>query len=173
MMFRSQGRELRPTSETALSWLWVPVAGLLAAVYLTAQVLLRDLLPGELNVLALQPVLWLMVAWISFILWRYGLRTRPRPNLGIMALALSLAVFQIGVWLLAGLAFGFGRSPHGQELPVVLGNLLFAGTALIGMEMARAIIVLSLAEKSSSLAVVVGAVTLTLVSIPVGRFSAL
>lgn len=169
-MYRSELLRLIPSSARLAGWLWAPVVALLAAVYLTTQVSLREFLPGELSVLLVQPVLWLTVATISGILWRYGLSWRPRPSPEILVRALSLGVFQIGAWLLAGLAFGFGQSPHGQELSVVAGNLLFVGTMLVGTELARAAIVGSVAEKSPSLAIGVGAGALTLFSIPVGKF---
>ena len=172
-MYRAEVDQRQLTGRTGPSWLWAPSAALLMAVYLTAQVSMPEFLPGDLSVLVLQPVLWVLVALISFIIWRYGLRPQPRPSAGILTRSLIMGLFQVGAWLLAGLAFGFGLSPYGHDPSVMLGNALFAGTALIGMEMARACIVVSLAKGSPSLALAAGAGLLTLLSIPVGQFGSL
>ncbi len=169
-MFRSRIEYHIPTTRYNSGWLWLPVAGLLGAVYLTANVTVRETLPGELNVLVLQPMLWIMVTAICSVIWRYGLREKPHPNAGILARSFALGLFQIGAWLLAGLIFGFGLSPYGREISILLGNLLFAVTALIGMEMARACVVVSLGYRNQTLALAVTAGLFTVISIPLGTY---
>lgn len=169
-MFRSRIEPDLSTTRYRPGWLWVPVAALLVAVYLTSQVTFRNTLPGGLNVLVLQPMLWILVTAVCSVIWRYGLREKPHPSAGILARSFSLGLFQIGVWLLAGLVFGFGLSPYGRQVSVVLGNVLFAATALIGMEMARACIVVSIGHRNPALALAATAGLLTVLNIPMGAF---
>lgn len=172
-MHRATLKSLPQPSADRRHWVWVPLAGLVVIVYLTTQVTLARIGAGELSVLVFQPLLWTYVALTSFVIWRYVIRDKPQPRPGLIALSAAIGIFQVSLWLLAGLIFGFGRSPYGREASVLVGNGLFALSALIGLELARACVVVSLSRRSVAAALALGVVLFTLVSIPAGQYATL
>lgn len=113
------------------------VVGWLVTSYLLVNLRYPAILEGGLNVYFAQPVTWLCLGLLGLI----GLRMLPdTPRAGPRWLGLGalLGLFQVASLMIAGLLFGFGRSPYGHDPGVLAGNLVFAGTAICGVEFARA-----------------------------------
>ena len=133
--------------------LWVAAVILWALdIYAVKYFLLPGRTSPELSLYVIQPLLWLSLALLAFLGWQFGLKKRPRFNKALVVVALLVAVLQITVLILAGLVFGFGRSPYGHRPWVLLGNLVYVGSALIGMEFSRAYLVAALGQRTPLLA---------------------
>lgn len=124
------------TSQNGKGWLllliWIGV------VFLLVNFFLPKLNPPGLNLYVIQPVLWLMLAALAFWLWKAETPENPFPiSRKAIGLAALIGLFQLAVFLLAGLLFGFGNSPYARRIDRVLLNLWFIGSQLIGLEMSR------------------------------------
>lgn len=132
-----------------LDWIggWVRVAGLLwvevvalwaLSIYLIIQIILPRLVSGDAYLYVWQPVLWISLAGVAGLGWRYGLRKRPSLRKVLLCMALLTGILQISLLVIAGLIQGFGRSPYSHQFPALLGNLLYIGSMLVGIELSRA-----------------------------------
>ena len=110
---------------------WVEVVALWAlSIYLIIQIILPRLASGDAYLYVWQPLLWLSLAAVAGLGWRYGLRNRPALGKALLSMALLTAIFQIALLIIAGLIQGFGRSPYSHQFPALLGNLLYIGSML-------------------------------------------
>jgi signal peptidase len=107
----------------------------LACAYIAANVVVPALLPGGWNLYVAQPLVCLGLGALCLHL-EPGLMRRPRPLL--LALALLAGLFEIGVFALAGLVYGFGYSTYAHGLLPLFANLAYLACWLWGLEMARA-----------------------------------
>ncbi|NIA24130.1 MAG: signal peptidase I [Gammaproteobacteria bacterium] len=83
-----------------------------------------------------QPLLWTGLAVLAYHGWR-RLPRRPAFHWTIVRAGLFVGVFHVSVLIIAGVLSGFGRSPSGKLVNYPL-NVLYLGTMLVGLEMARA-----------------------------------
>ena len=67
-----------------------------------------------------------------------------------------------------GLLGGFGRSPYSHQMPYILGNLVFVGTMLLGMEVSRAYLMGLLGSRIPLLALLIISLLYTVLSLPAG-----
>ncbi|NOY57217.1 MAG: signal peptidase I, partial [Actinobacteria bacterium] len=129
---RSHGhRRARRLSAAVLAYL--AVAYILSARGLPA--LLRTA-PG-LDYYVAQPVLWTGLAVLAYYGWR-RLPRRPPFHWTIVRAGLLVGIFHVSVLLIAGVLIGFGRSASLGRLIDYPLNVLYLGTMLVGLEMARA-----------------------------------
>jgi signal peptidase len=117
----------------------VLLLGLLAAVYLIINIeLIRLSLNPSLKTYILQPFLWGVVAVAVLVLPRGQITTRPRLRSTIIQIALFTGFIQVLMYCVGGLYTGFGKSPSSFTGIDILGNLLFVGSSLVGLELSRA-----------------------------------
>jgi signal peptidase I len=113
------------------------VAVYLALVFVATSLVLPSLLPGGWNLYFAQPLLWGGLAALC-------LRIEPgllrRPATPLLALALLAGLFEVGVFALAGLLYGFGHSTYAHALLPLLANLVYLGSGLVAIELARALL---------------------------------
>jgi hypothetical protein len=134
-------------------WIWwVAVSGWAIFIYVFICVGLPIAIPADINVYVIQPLLWLWLALLAWLSWRVGLEEQPAFSKSLLFAAILTGAFQVALFVLAGLLFGFVRSPYGHHPLVLLGNLLYAGTTLLGMEMSRAYLVLAFGRRRPLLA---------------------
>lgn len=164
---------LRVRLEAAGTWLWAPVIGWVALVYLIVNFVLASVLPGSLNIYVVQPLLWSSLALLAFLAWKYGVEDKPRLSKSLVLMAALTGAFQLALFIIAGMLFGFGYSPYGHRLPVLFGNLLYAGTLLLGMEMSRACILGALGKRSPLLALVSVSLFFAFINIPIARLTSI
>lgn len=153
-------------------WLWALLLGAVAIVYFIINSKLPGLIVPELSVYLVQPLTWIALGGVAFYGWRYTLRSRPTATVGLAGLAGLTGLAQVALLAIAGLVFGFGYSPYGHKLPVLLGNLLFVGSTLVAVEFARAYLVTVLGRGSPVLAVGSVSLLLALVGVPLGQLTA-
>lgn len=108
------------------------VAGLALVLALTHSYPV-SLLPPEFGLYVLQPLLWLGLA-AAAIASGPALPSASHASLATAGLA---GAFQVSAMLIAGLLLGFSLSPYSQALPVLVLNLLYLGTRLLGLELTR------------------------------------
>ncbi len=154
-------------------WAWVMVLPAVVAVYLLVNLRFPQVLPGGLNIYLAQPAAWSGLALLAFLGWRYGLRARPASHPRFLAFAALLGAFQVSLLVLAGLGFGFGYSPYGHQPDVLAGNLIYAATMLVGVEIARAYLIGIVGRARPLAGLLLVSVLFTIVSVPLARLQGL
>lgn len=164
--------ELR-SRDRSWPWIWAPIGALTILVYLAIHLLVVRHLPGALNVHLAQPALWSYLALMAYLLWKYGVTSKPVLDRSMLILAGLLGAFGVALSVLAGLLLGFGSSPYGHQIATLLGNALFVTPQLMAIEMGRACVIISLGARRPALALSVTTLFFSLVSIPLVRLSTL
>ena len=91
-----------------------------------------------LNIYVVQPVLWLSVGFLAFWLGRSEVQMIPLyTGRWITGMAALVGFFQVAVFMLAGVAVGFGNSPYGHRLDLMLLNLWFMAARVLDFPSAR------------------------------------
>ena len=127
---------------------------------------MRSLL--NLYLYVLQPLLWSSLAVLGYLGWRYGLQARPDFKGRLVGMAILFAICQVAIMGVVGLLGGFGRSPYSHQMPYILGNLVFVGTMLLGMEVSRAYLMGLLGSRIPLLALLMISLLYTVLSLPAG-----
>jgi signal peptidase len=148
----------------------------LACIYLmTNFVLPQTWLAPQFSLYVVQPLMWGSLIVLIMLLRRLGAEAQPSSAhqslvvTGLMAGAVHLAVFAI-----AGIVQGFGHSPYSHQPLDMMGNIIYAGSALVAMEFGRAHLIRSFRQRSSSMLVLVLATLLfSYVSIPFTQFQSI
>ncbi len=154
--------------------LWVVVVvGWLITIYALTYFLLLGAFSAEISLYLFQPLLWCYLAMAAFLGWRYGLKERPCFNRPLVLMAMLFGLGQVAISVIAGLFAGFGRSPYDHRAVALLGNLLYVGAMLVGMELARAYLVSALGRRRPLLALVLVCLFFSLLSTPFGKFGRL
>lgn len=152
---------------------WLPIALWGVVVYLLLNLRKPGILSPGLDLYVVQPAIWLSLAGVGYLAWRFGVGRKPQPGRRLVLIALLLGAFQVSLLVLAGLIFGFGHSPYGHRPLILIGNLFFAGAILLGMELTRAALMQMLGRKSLLLAVLTGSLFYTWLGIPLARWAAI
>lgn len=152
--------------------LWL-VLGLLTGLYLVIN-LAQPLFPSAfVKTYVVQPLLWLLIAWVIYTLPRYRTAARRSMKRPLITLALTIGFFQVLLYAIGGLFSGFGESPYSFSPLGIVTNLFFVGSMLIGMELSRAWLVKRLARHHTLLAVALVTVIFTVLSLPLTQFARL
>lgn len=162
------------SSVTPLSFvtgrLWLALLGSLVAIYLLVNMRLPGVLPGGWNIYLAQPLVWIWLAVLAFYCWRFGLRRRPYPSKTVTLLSIIIGLFQVALYVISGLLFGFGNSPYSHTPLAILGNLLYIGSMVVAVELSRAYLVMVFNRGSRLLAVLTPALIFACFSIPLGKY---
>ncbi len=137
--------------------------------YVAATFVLPRLLPSSANIYVVQPLIWLGLGLLCLDLMP---DLRRFPSKAVLAVAAGCGAFQVALYALAGLVWGFGYSTY-SHAPVTLAlNLVYLGSLLWGMENARAFLLRRL-EGSPSLAFFAVAGLFSFLSLPFARWQTL
>ncbi|MDH3308212.1 MAG: signal peptidase I [Acidimicrobiia bacterium] len=115
-------------------------------------------------------VFWGSVALVGFHVWK-KISDRPRAQRHLLPLVILAGSFQVALFILAGLALGFGRSPYSHDIIPMTANVLYVATILIAVEMSRACIVAFIARRSATLALATATMLFALIGLPLARFT--
>jgi signal peptidase len=152
-------------------WTWVPLLLWLAVGFYLANYRWPGLISGESNIYLAQPVMWTSVAILAYLGWRFGLEDRPRLDKRLVMTAILVGLFQIALFLIAGLVFGFGYSPYGHRILVLMGNMLFVGSMLVGVEISRAYLLAVFSQASPTVGLLVTSYLFWFLSISTSKFT--
>ena len=155
-----------------------PVWGFIVAVwaiviYLMINFFLASRVSPEHFLYVYQPILWVSLAILAWLGWRFGLAERSKPTLSLASTALLLAFFQLAALAIAGLLLGFGYSPYNHELNAILRNMLYLVTLLVGLEMIRAYLVTRFKESHPWIGFVLVSLFLSMLRISPATFGQL
>lgn len=164
---------LGPRIQQAGTRWWLLVAAYALLVYLLTRVLLPGRLPPELFLYLLQPLLWLSLALLAGLGLAYELWERPAARPGVILKAGLIGVTQIAVFLIAGLLFGFGRSPYSHQPLALLGNLFYVFAMLVGIEVCRAYLANASPERGLMKVLLLISLFCALLYLPLGTFTRL
>lgn len=152
----------RPLPLRGDGWPWI-LAYLILAVP-AAGLWLPGMVRGGANLYLAQPIVWLGLGWLCRLLQGPALVARR----DLLVLALLGGLFHVALFALAGLVFGFGRSPYAAGPPAVLANLIYLACLLWGVETARAFLLRAWAG-AGGLAFLGVALILTFTALPLAR----
>jgi signal peptidase len=149
------------------------ILGLIAAIYLVINLALPRIGHGFITTYVVQPIIW--GGLIFFILRLPHLQPAGKWQLrqDLPKLALIIGGFQVFCLVSGGLFCGFGKSPYSFTPQGILINLIFAGTALVAMELSRAYIINSFSKRHTVLILALVALLFTMLSLPLARFMGL
>ena len=157
-----------------VGWVWLPVLGWVVFAYLVINVgLPRVPWPAWLEFYVIQTFLWGALVPIT---WQAGRRSGVSVfalGRSVILTGLMMGAVQVAFFVLAGLMFGFGRSPYSRRLWMVIGNLVYALTALGGMEFGRAYLVTVLSRRNPTLAFILVMVIFSLTGISILRLGSI
>ena len=107
---------------------------------------------------------------MAYLGWRFDLRDRPPFNKRLVTIAALTGASQVALYTLAGLLYGFDHSPHGSPL-LVLGNMLYVVSMLVGAEISRAYLLATFSKGSLIVALLVTSNIFWFLSIPVAKYA--
>jgi signal peptidase len=150
---------------------WILIIVWLAVTFILTNFILPRLNPPGLNIYVIQPTLWLAITGVILWLWKIETQERLFPiNRKAIGLASLIGLFQVAVFVLSGLFFGFGNSPYAHRIDRVLLNLWFFGSQLIGLEMSRWYLAHSLERRLSQQAFTVTWLIMMIMMIPAAAY---
>ncbi|MEJ2303538.1 MAG: signal peptidase I [Anaerolineales bacterium] len=117
---------------------WLPVAiGLAVAFCLQSNLTFRSI-DAELRDFLLLPLLWIDIALYSLWGWYRGILERPRLDRLVVAYAFIAGFLAVTGILISGWLWGIGNSPYNHNFPTFIGYLFYISSILVGLETARA-----------------------------------
>ena len=149
------------------------ILGLVVAIYLVINLALPRIGHGFVTTYVIQPIIWGLVIFFILRLPRPHPAGKWRMRQDLLKLALMLGVFQVACLLIGGLFSGFGKSPYSFSPQGIFLNLLFVGSALVGMELSRAYIINSLSRRHTVLVLGLVSLLFMVLSFPLARFMGL
>jgi signal peptidase len=156
---------------------WLPVVvGLAAAFYLQSSPTFRSI-DAELRHFLLLPLLWTDIAIYSLWGWYSGILERPKLNRLALAYAFIAGFLAVTGNLISGWLWGVGNSPYNHNFPTLLGYLFYISSILVGLEAARAYLLIRWKKASPLLAFLLIVFLFAVLATPAGviyqlRFSA-
>ncbi len=163
--------QIRPSNRKAWRWLWLAIVTCMIGIFILINFRFPRVLPAPVNIYLAQPLVWSSLAFLAFIGWKFDLVDRPRPSKAVVVMAFLIGMFQVALFIIAGLFLGFGHSPYAHRFPMVLGNILYLTTTLVGVEMSRAYLLGLFRNHSPTLRLVLVALFFSLISIPAARIA--
>jgi signal peptidase I len=147
----------------------VPV--MLAAVYLLINLYLPQIPVNiQIRTYVVQPLFWCLLILATRFLPPYRTLGRHSQQRTFVGMALAIAFLQIVFYAIGGLFFGFGKNPASFTVIGILGNLFFAGSTLVAIELSRAFLITRFSPKKRFLAIALVSLLYTIVAIPLSQF---
>jgi len=161
----------RPRFVAVARWAWLLVPGWAVGIFLIINYVLPGGLSASANIYVVQPILWLSLAAMVLLLARYVSQVELPFSGFLVAVAALAGVFHLALLILAGVMLGFGNSPYGHTPWIMAQNCLYVGSALIGVELSRAYMMVVIGKRSTFLALVFASLLFTVIAIPVAKFT--
>jgi signal peptidase len=153
---------------------WLILTVCLLVAYLLANFVSSGIDSINLYLYILQPVLWLGITLVAFLLWSAeGEQVKLFEHSNLVLSAAIIGGVQVAVSILFGFLAGFGNSPYTHTFLMILLNLWFVATKLVGVETARWYLGKSLGRINIGLGYLVAWLIPFILLIPIGKFGLL
>jgi signal peptidase len=162
---------MRPRFAAIGGWAWLLVPAWAIGIFLIINYVLPGGLSASANIYIVQPILWISLAAMAFLLARYVSQVELPFSGFLVAVGALAGVFHLALLILAGVLLGFGNSPYAHTPWIMAQNCLYVGSALIGVELSRAYVVAVVGKRSTFLALVSASLLFTVIAIPVAKFT--
>lgn len=147
---------------------WLPVViGLAIAFYLQSNPAFRSI-DTELRHFLLLPLLWIDIALYSLWGWNSGILEKPKLDRLAVAYAFIASFLAITGILISGWLWGVGNSPYNHNFPTIIGYLFYISSILVGLETARAYLLIRWKKSSPLLAFLLIVFLFAVLTMPAG-----
>lgn len=164
---------LQEWTKKASPGLWLPALIAMGIMYFILNTSILDWVDVDIHYFVIIPVLWIVIGFIGWRGWKYGLGEKPRFTALLFQLSFLGGLAQITALIIAGLFTGFGKSPYAHQFPQVWGNLFYIITYLAGFEMMRGYLLMRGAIRRPLLFFALITLGFTLFSFPAGMYTLL
>jgi signal peptidase len=153
---------------------WIILTMCLLGTYLLVNFVMPGIDSGNLNLYILQSALWLGIAFLAFWLWSAeDQHVRLLEHRSMILSAAMIGGIQVAVSIVFGFLAGFGNSPYAHTFFIILLNLWYVVTKLVGIETARWYLGKTIGRINAGLGYVIAWLVPFLLLIPLGKFSLL
>lgn len=152
-------------------WLWLILIIMVVITYLLVNLRFTRVQSASIDLYLARPLAWTSLAILAYLGLRFGLPDQRQVRSRLTGIGLLVGLFQVGLWLIAGLVSGFGHSPYAHDPLAVLGNVFYVVTMLVGIELSRTYLVRVFDMGSRTLAVVTPSLFFTMISVPIARYT--
>jgi len=163
--------------------MWYIVLCLIALIYMLINLDLQNFIGSYIEFYIIQPLLWIGLAIVAYIsakkeemnIWQFKKIRKWQIGKNPFQVALLIAGFQISLLVIAGLFFGFGKSPYAFTPPTILTNIIYITSLLFGLEFSRAYLIKKgiTASKNATLTIGLVAFAFMVIRIPLSSLGML
>ncbi|MBI5945933.1 MAG: signal peptidase I [Chloroflexi bacterium] len=153
--------------------IWLSALTVMGIMYCILNTSILEWVDVDIHYFVIIPILWIVIGFIGWRGWKYGLEEKPRFTALLFQLSFLGGLAQVTALIIAGLMTGFGKSPYAHQFPQVLGNLFYIIAYLAGFEMMRGYLLMRGASRRPLLFFVLITLGFTLFTFPVGLYSLL
>ena len=153
--------------------MWYLVTGALIIIYLLISFALARIFSPYVATYVAQPILWISLAVLVLRLpreWPAGKSSLRNPLIAAAAMA---GVLHVVLLVTGGFLSGFGESPYSFSPSGIITNIVYVGSALVGLELSRAYLVNRLSRKHATLAIALVALLCTVIVISRASWTAM
>lgn len=126
--------------------MWYLILGIVTFIYFTINLIIPQYTSGIIGSYIIRPILWILLTLTVYIIakqegkniWSFNKARHWEIGRNPFEAALLIGGFQISLLVIAGIFFGFGKSPYSFTPLGITINILFVTSALIGIEITRA-----------------------------------
>lgn len=148
--------------------MWFLIFSIIILIYLSINLLLTDKFGGLIEIHVLQPILWISLTITTLIIanheqlniWNYKKIRHWKFGLSPFHAALLVGGFHISLLIIAGLFFGFGKSPYSHNFIGIITNILLIGSALVAIELGRTYLIKKVTFSVKNITLTLGLITI-------------
>jgi len=163
--------------------MWYIILILLTVIYGLISIYIPTAISGFLGVYIIQPLLWIILAIIVFLIARreglniWSFKKIRKWEIGKTPFqgAILIGGFHVSLLVIIGLLIGFGNSPYSHTPLYLLINTLYLGSALIAIELSRSYLIKkgTSNKKYLNLTIILIAILFLIISIPFAQYTSL
>ena len=162
--------------------MWYIIIGLTIVIYAIINLAIPSIFTGFIGAYVIRPCLWISLAVITIIIakheglniWSFKKIRKWKIGKTPFQAALLIGGFHVSLLIIAGLFFGFGKSPYSFTTLGIAINILFVASALFGIELSRSYIIKkgTSTRRDITLILAFTAILFMLIIIPLTGFTA-
>jgi signal peptidase len=148
--------------------MWYIILSLITAIYIIVNLVIPSTFSGIIGTYVIRPILWISLAILTILIaqheglniWQFKKIRKWEIGKTPFHAALLIGGFQISLLVIAGLFFGFGKSPYSSTPVGIATNLLFIVSALFGIELSRAYLIKKGTSTRRNITLILASVTI-------------